>query len=167
MGRTLNQNNSNKGGNNSVIGTNPVIRKLSKVAEQSDNCASYGGIAVKTLYFLLMSGVGYVLYLYLSLNVFNTGESFDIEFDNYVSTLHMTPLFIGLGAAILSIILPFIVAFVRSTGSCTRHNLLSVPRRIARISFICCTSAISRGYGTCSHNNNRACTCYARNLCNR
>lgn len=46
MGRTLNQNNSNKGGNNSVIGTNPVIRKLSKVAEQSDNCASYGGIAV-------------------------------------------------------------------------------------------------------------------------
>lgn len=38
MGRTLNQNNSNKGGNNSVIGTNPVIRKLSKVAEQSDNC---------------------------------------------------------------------------------------------------------------------------------
>ena len=95
MGRTLNQNNSNKGGNNSVIGTNPVIRKLSKVAEQSDNCASYGGIAVKTLYFLLMSGVGYVLYLYLSLNVFNTGESFDIEFDNYVSTLHMTPLFIG------------------------------------------------------------------------
>ena len=33
MGRTLNQNNSNKGGNNSVIGTNPVIRKLSKVAE--------------------------------------------------------------------------------------------------------------------------------------
>ena len=116
MGRTLNQNNSNKGGNNSVIGTNPVIRKLSKVAEQSDNCASYGGIAVKTLYFLLMSGVGYVLYLYLSLNVFNTGESFDIEFDNYVSTLHMTPLFIGLGAAILSIILPFIVAFVRSTA---------------------------------------------------
>ena len=31
MGRTLNQNNSNKGGNNSVIGTNPVIRKLSIV----------------------------------------------------------------------------------------------------------------------------------------
>ena len=116
MSRTLNQNSSTENKSNAVFGTNPVIRKLSKVKEQSDNCASYGGISVKTLYFLLISGVGYVLYLYLSLNVFNTGEAFDMEFDNYVSTVHMTPLLIGLGAAILSFILPFIVAFVRSTA---------------------------------------------------
>lgn len=58
-----------------------------------------------------------MVYLLLATRVLNTGESFDISYDNYVATVHITPLFVGAGAIILSVILPFIVAFVPTTAA--------------------------------------------------
>ena len=44
---------------NSVM-MNPMIRRLSRVEERDeDNCASYGGIAVKTIIFMLAAVAGF------------------------------------------------------------------------------------------------------------
>lgn len=109
--------NPKKETDNYLFGANPVINKVSKIKERSNSCATYGGITVKTLFYLLITAVGFVLYLFLATKVFNTGKAIDITYDSYVSTVYVQPLMIGGGAAILSIILPFIVAFVPSTAA--------------------------------------------------
>lgn len=117
MNKISNQKKQKKEPDNYFFGANPVINKVSKIEESSSNCAAYGSIAVKTIYFLLISAVGFVVYLLLATRVLNTGESFDISYDNYVATVHITPLFVGAGAIILSVILPFIVAFIPTTAA--------------------------------------------------
>lgn len=63
MNKISNQKKQKKEPDNYFFGANPVINKVSKIEESSPNCAAYGSIAVKTIYFLLISAVGFVVYL--------------------------------------------------------------------------------------------------------
>src|SRR5574344_775815 len=53
---------------NKMWASNPVLRKLSGINEHvsENDCATYGGIMVKTIFFLLLSGVGFALYYFFA-----------------------------------------------------------------------------------------------------
>ena len=52
--------------NRTIVHSNPVLSRLSKVSERTEtNQAAYGGIATKTLYFLLITLVGVVVQLFV------------------------------------------------------------------------------------------------------
>lgn len=74
MNKISNQKKQKKEPDNYFFGANPVINKVSKIEESSSNCAAYGSIAVKTIYFLLISAVGFVV-IFFSQQEFSTPES--------------------------------------------------------------------------------------------
>ncbi|MCR4882454.1 MAG: Bax inhibitor-1/YccA family protein [Clostridiales bacterium] len=66
MSELLQNKKANMKTNTSILQANPILRKLSKVTERSeDNCASYHGIALKTCFFLIATLFGMVLQLIL------------------------------------------------------------------------------------------------------
>ena len=80
MSNNLN-NQTTKKKKNSYFNSNPVMNGLNKVNERASAgslSASYGGIAVKTVFFLLMVVVGIMLYLVLNNLVF-TNAAYQVE----------------------------------------------------------------------------------------
>ena len=97
---------------NTYNGENPVIRKFAKVEERAGDGevrATYKGIANKTLFFLLMTGVGFALYYYIA-PMLAVGEPLPV--DGYV--FYLPQLFLLLGAALVTIITPFLACFINS-----------------------------------------------------
>lgn len=96
-------------GLNTYLGVNPLIKKLEKVDETATEgeSASYGGIVVKTIYFLLMTVIGFTLY-FLSAPYLATGEPIQVEqFTIYIP--QSIAALAGLALAILMPILAWVI----------------------------------------------------------
>ena len=93
---------------NSVM-MNPMIRRLSRVEERDeDNCASYGGIAVKTIIFMLAAVAGFAAYFILHGML---AGSPTMEVQGY--TFYQTEGIICAAALVLSFLAPFIALIIR------------------------------------------------------
>ncbi len=87
---------------------NPLIKKISKVEESAEHSASYGGIAVKTLIFMLAAAGGIVLYFVLHGTLEGSGT---IDIAGY--TFYQTEAMVCFIALILSAIAPMIAFTIR------------------------------------------------------
>lgn len=99
--------------------SNPVLRKLDDVNEVDQaNSATYGGIAVKTIYFLLFSIVGMIVFPILT-PYLQFGKVLEFSVAKFPVSMYMGEA-IGLGvSAILAIILQLLARFVRATTPVT------------------------------------------------
>lgn len=102
--------------------SNPVMNGLSKVNERvsdDSSSASYGGIALKTTYFILMAVVGIMIYLVLNKFVFtdpaNMSGAFVIEYENFYFQITPLECFVLGGNVILGIVCQLLACFVGST----------------------------------------------------
>lgn len=104
---------------NAFLASNPVMRRLEKVDEFAEsNSATYGGIAVKTVYFLLFSIAGIILQLILSSQL-TTGNLLEFTVYKFDVSLYMGEL-IALGASvILAIVFQLLAFFARATTPVT------------------------------------------------
>lgn len=101
------------------LASNPVMRRLNKVDERAEsNAASYGGIAVKTIYFLLFSVAGIILQVILK-PMLETGELIELSFDNFPVSLYTTELWVMLGGVIAAIVFQLLAFFARPTTPVT------------------------------------------------
>ena len=95
---------------NSILASNPVMRRLNKVNEYDvTNAATYGGITAKTVYFLLFTIVGIVLQLILA-KTFATGEAFTVNIKGFEVTMFKTEA-IALGVSVIAAIVFQLLAF--------------------------------------------------------
>lgn len=99
-----------------LFNSNPVLRKVSVSTEVAGvtNCATYKGILKKTLYFLVTTVVGFVLFLLVS-PMLAFGQHIQVEmFDLYLPQIAVV------GAAlIIGLITPFIAVLARRTTPVT------------------------------------------------
>ena len=94
-----------------MMGTNPMIRKLSRVQEtDSTNSCSYAGITVKLIYFMVMVMAGVVL------NALMAGKwgGEVIKFDNPAIVMTMNEMIAVVVAALLLVITP-LISLIRVT----------------------------------------------------
>lgn len=103
----------------SFLASNPIMRRLDRVDEYSDDSsATYGGITIKTLFFLLFSVAGVILQLIMS-STLATGQSFDIKISGFTTTLY-TGEAIALGASVvLAIVFQLLAFFAKPTTPVT------------------------------------------------
>ena len=100
---------------------NPVIRKMEKKAEYADaSCSTYGGIAGKTIFFLVVTIVGVLGYLALhNILISTTANVFHAvptdEGGIYDLTMTMTDIIIVAAAVLISLITPFLAWLIRPT----------------------------------------------------
>lgn len=92
---------------NSVM-MNPLIKKISKVEETSEHCASYGGVAIKTSIFMLAAAVGIALYFIL--HGYLKGSA-TIEISGY--TFYQVEALVCFVAILLSAFAPMIAFAIR------------------------------------------------------
>lgn len=102
--------------------SNPVMNGLNKVNERvadDSSSASYGGIALKTTYFILMAVVGIMIYLVLNKLVFtdpaNMSGAFLIEYENFYFQITPLECFVLGGNVILGIVCQLLACLVGST----------------------------------------------------
>lgn len=111
---TLKNVNTQQSGNETIYkGENPILRKFNTVedrASEGDKKATYSGITVKTLFFLLMTGVGFAMY-YLIAPMLATGEP--IVAEEY--TFYIPQVILMLVAAVFTIVTPFLAWIIRVT----------------------------------------------------
>lgn len=103
----------------SFLASNPVMRRLNKIDEvDAENACTYGGITLKTAYFLLFSVAGIILQIILSKSL-ATGTL--IEFNVYKFPVSMyTSELIALGAAVvLAIVFQLLAFFAKATTPVT------------------------------------------------
>ena len=103
----------------SFLASNPVMRRLNKIDEvDAENACTYGGITLKTTYFLLFSVAGIILQLILA-NTLTTGTL--LEFNVYKFPVSMyTSELIALGAAVvLGIVFQLLAFFAKATTPVT------------------------------------------------
>lgn len=112
-------NNSSTKKKRSFLSSNPVMHRLDKVEEYSEsNSASYGGIAVKTVYFLLFSIVGIFAQLIFSAQLAH-GETIRINYENFKVDIYQIEAFWLAGIVIAGFIFELIAIFARSTTPVT------------------------------------------------
>lgn len=114
-----------KSGFKSGFMTNPVIKKLKKVAaeEQSSTTATYAGVVAKTIYFLILTAAGVALYYILQKMLGSSGATFIASDEDGVFEIALTlqqAAVVG-GAAVVvlvtAILSTFIQAIVPVTGT--------------------------------------------------
>ena len=94
----------------SLLASNPVMRRLDKVDEyDASRSATFGGIAVKTIYFLLFSVAGIILQLYLAKTLY---KGFEVS-------LYYKEVFALAGAVIAAIVFQLLAFFARPTTPVT------------------------------------------------
>ena len=104
----------------SFLASNPVLRRLDTVDEYAaTDSASYGGIAVKTIYFLLFSVAGIILQLILSSRLASSGESFTVSIYKLPVTMTMGESIALLAAVLLAIVFQLLAFFARPTTPVT------------------------------------------------
>lgn len=121
MSNNLN-NQTTKKKKNSYFNSNPVMNGLNKVNERTSAgslSASYGGIAVKTVFFLLMVVVGIMLYLVLNNLVFTNaayqGEVFTLNYDSLEYQVSTVELAMFGAVTVVGIICQILACFVAPT----------------------------------------------------
>ena len=94
--------------------TNPVIKKLGRVTEQAANgrVATYGGIGAKTIFFLLLTGIGVGAFFVIH-NMLGGGATFDIEVSGQKISFAYQELPVLLGAGVFTVITPLIAWLIR------------------------------------------------------
>lgn len=95
------------------VGVNPIIRKLTRVEEvasENDNVASYYGITIKTLFFLLLTGVGFAVYFFAAPSL-ATGEP--ITSDGI--TVYLPQIGVVAIAGLFTILTPLLAWIIRPT----------------------------------------------------
>ena len=109
--------------NNGLFGSlaNPVIRKMEKKAECSDSrAATYGGIAGKTIFFLIVTIIAALGYIAVhNIIIASATDVIHIVPEEgeaiYDLTIAAPEIIVILAAALISIIVPFLAWLVRST----------------------------------------------------
>lgn len=95
------------------------MRRLNGVDEVSaDNCASYAGITLKTVYFLLFSVAGIFLQLFAG-SYFATGETFEINYKGFDVTLYQNETYVLIGVVIAAIVFQLLAFFAGATTPVT------------------------------------------------
>lgn len=103
----------------SFLNANPVMRRLNSVDEFAEtNAATYGGIALKTVYFLLFSAAGIVLQMLLKPQL-QTGDLLEFSIRNFPVSLYTTELWVMLGAVLGGIVFQLLAFFARATTPVT------------------------------------------------
>ena len=116
---TLQNHSQTKKTKSSFLSSNPVMRRLDKVDERADDrAATYGGIAMKTIYFLLFTVVGIFVQL-ITAKYFATGETFDINYEGFQVSLYMSETMMLIGAVIAAIVFQLLAFFARATTPVT------------------------------------------------
>lgn len=104
---------------NSFLASNPVMRRLNKVDEYDEvNCATYGGITLKTAYFLLFSVAGIVLQLILS-KTLATGQPFSIDYKGFEISMYTTEAIALTVCVVAAIAFQLLAFFARATTPVT------------------------------------------------
>ena len=119
---TVNGNDANKSGGFFSSLANPVIRKMEKNAayDVDGKVATYGGVASKTIYFLIVTLIGFLGFIVLHNIMLNNGaelfhavsEDGNAIYDLTISGLEIAVIAV---AALISIITPFLAWFIRPT----------------------------------------------------
>ncbi len=122
MSNNLNNQTVKKKKRSSYFNSNPVMNGLGKVKERASEgslSASYGGIALKTVFFLLMVVAGIMIYLVLNRLVFtNTayqGEVFTLNYGELQFQISIVELIVLGSAVIFGIICQLLACFVAPT----------------------------------------------------
>lgn len=103
----------------SFLHANPILRRLDRVTERSEeNSATYGGIAVKTIYFLLFSVAGIVLQVVLK-PYLQTGNLMEMSIRKFTFTVQSTELWVLVGSVIAAIVFQLLARFVRPSTPVT------------------------------------------------
>ena len=95
--------------------TNPVIKKLGKVTEQAADgrVATYGGIGAKTIFFLILTGVGVGIF-FLMHSMYGGGDGIPIKIgDGTDVTIAFREMPFILAAGIFTLITPMIAWLIR------------------------------------------------------
>ena len=109
----------NKKEKRSFLSSNPVMRRLDSVDEMSDSAAaSYGGITLKTIYFLLFSVVGVFVQLIMQ-NALATGNTFKINYEGFKVDIFYGEAIALVVAVVLAIAFQIMAFFARKTTPIT------------------------------------------------
>lgn len=100
----------------SFFRSNPIMNRLTKVGETAQSkAAAYSGIMSKTVFFLLFTAAGMILYLYLRNTLFaGQADVISVDFDGFIVSTSKLELIVIAGVAILGIITQLISAFAPS-----------------------------------------------------
>ena len=103
----------------SVLGSNPVMRRLEKVDESAaENCVTYSGITVKTTFFLLMTVAGIFLEVILSKQL-ATGSTFTFDYRGFQVELYTGEMIALAAAVLLGVVFQLLAFFVKGSTSVT------------------------------------------------
>ena len=103
----------------SFLRSNPVMRRLDKVTETDElNSASYRGIALKTVFFLLFCVAGIVLQLVL-VNTLSAGSLIEFSIRNFDVSMYTYELFALIGSVVLAIVFQLLAFFAKATTPVT------------------------------------------------
>ena len=104
----------------SILSSNPVLRRLNKVTEVSEvNSATYGGIAVKTIYFLLFSIAGVILHVLLKATLATAGEPHLLTIRGFEVIISTGEIIAISASALLGIVFQLLAFFARGTTPVT------------------------------------------------
>lgn len=111
--------NNNTTPRRSILAANPLLRSLDNVNEHApSNCATYGGITLKTIYFLLFSVVGIIVQI--SIAGMLAGEKSRVfSYKGFQVAVSQVELMVIIGVLIAGIILQLLAKFVRVTTPVT------------------------------------------------
>lgn len=101
-----------------VFTANPVVRHLNKVKEKAKpgEGATYAGITIKTIFFLLMTVVGVAGYYLAHLYYFSTLEQLNLISEDGLVVSYTANELIFVGTALLvTLVFPFLAVFLRKT----------------------------------------------------
>ncbi len=101
---------SNTTQSNSSVRCNPVLRGLYKINETAvdGERATYGGVSQKTMYFLITTVAGMIVYYLLALIYFDTLTHFTGQLEGLVYDITTPEIVIGIGAGIGAIVFALI-----------------------------------------------------------
>lgn len=103
----------------SLLASNPVMRRLDKVSERAEtNACTYGGIALKTVFFLLFSAAGMVLQVLLKPQL-ATGEVESFSIRNFPVSMYSTEMWVIIGTVLAAILFQILAFFVRASTPVT------------------------------------------------
>ncbi len=103
----------------SFMASNPVMRRLDKVKDYSESdSATYGGIALKTTFFLLFSIVGIILQRIIEPMLY-TGNLFNIKISGFETTMYMGETIAIIAAAVGGLIFQLLAFFAKPTTPVT------------------------------------------------
>ncbi len=120
----MNRLSNNNGGTaattkSSFLRSNPVMRRLDKVTEVDDvNSASYKGIALKTVFFLLFCVAGIVLQLVL-VNTLSAGSLVEFSIRNFDVSMYTYELYALISSVVLAIVFQLLAFFAKATTPVT------------------------------------------------